>query len=136
MRKAIWFSRHDPTPRQIVDARRWGYDLIVTPQGKALGAMELRSGGDVVFCIHDLLVHAGEQEADAIFGVFPTPIISFLVRAARDTCPGIPCYSSWNVARSREGGQPTFEHYEWCYVGDLRSHGHMVIRLGCGTLPD
>jgi hypothetical protein len=37
MKKAIWFSRHQPTARQIEEAARMGYALEVTPEGTTLG---------------------------------------------------------------------------------------------------
>jgi hypothetical protein len=42
MKKAIWFSRHQPSAAQIEDAAHMGYALTITPEGTSLGAMDLR----------------------------------------------------------------------------------------------
>jgi hypothetical protein len=126
MKKAIWFSRHQPTAGQIEDAARMGYDLQVTPEGTTLGAMDLRDNGDVLACVSGLLGHCAAQGAEAIFGVFAAPILAQIARTSEDvrqrgeiTEGDIPCFAAWNVMRSVEGGKPTFEHKQWLGIGRI-----------------
>jgi hypothetical protein len=126
MKKAIWFSRHQPTPAQLDDAARIGYDIIVTPEGTKLGAMELKDEGDVRACVYGLLGAADEQWAAAIFGVFPVPILALIARTSDDirqrgeyVAGDIRCFASWNVARPAENGKPTFQHKQWLRIGRL-----------------
>jgi hypothetical protein len=126
MKKAIWFSRHQPTAGQIEDAARMGYALEVTPEGTTLGAMDLRDNGDVLACVSGLLGHCAAQGATAIFGVFAAPILAQIARTSEDvrqrgeiTEGDIPCFAAWNVMRSQEGGKPTFEHKQWLGIGRI-----------------
>lgn len=57
MKKAIWFSRHQPSHEQIEDAAKIGYTLEVTPEGIALGSLELKNNGDVLACVSGLKVN-------------------------------------------------------------------------------
>jgi len=139
MQKAVWFSRHQPTPRQIEDAARIGYTLEVTPKGTALGTVEMKDNSDVKTVVLHLLSHCADVGAIAIFGVFPTPILGLINMSAYDSWVrqenllvvgsegDFPCFQSWNVARSIEGGKPTFEHAQWINIGHLN-------RLSCRWL--
>jgi hypothetical protein len=129
MKKAIWFSRHRPTPEQIEDAARMGYALITTPEGVALGAMDLQDKGDVFACATALLGHCQEQGATAIFGVFAAPILAQIARTSEDIRQrgeinerDIPCFAAWNVQRSQEGGKPSFHHKQWLGIGRLNQN--------------
>jgi len=131
MKKAIWFSRHQPTGAQVEDAARMGYDLIVTAEGTTLGSMDLRDDGDVLACVSGLLGHCAETGAVAIFGVFAAPILAQLARTSEDIRVrgkfvepdggkgDYPCYAAWNVRRSVEGEKPTFLHRQWLGIGRL-----------------
>lgn len=37
MKKAIWFSRHEPTQQQLEEIESAGYELAALEEGKALG---------------------------------------------------------------------------------------------------
>ena len=76
MKKALWFSRHQPRAAQIEDAARMGYVLAVSDTGTQLGGKDLRDWGDVVAVVSALLGHAEELGAAAIFGVFAAPILA------------------------------------------------------------
>jgi hypothetical protein len=129
MKKAIWFSRHQPSREQIDDAKAMGYEILVTQEGLALGAMELKDEADVKACVTALLGIVNEKKAKAIFGVFPTPILAQIARSYQDICQigiatnqDIPCFASWNVARPAEGGKPTFQHKKWLGIGLLNQN--------------
>jgi hypothetical protein len=129
MQRAIWFSRHQPSREQIEDAAQMGYEIIVTQEGLLLGAMELKDEGDVKACVSALLAIVQEKQANAIFGVFPTPILAQIARTYQDICQigittnqDIPCFASWNVARPAENGKPTFQHKKWLGVGPLNQN--------------
>ena len=130
-KKAIWFSRHQPSAAQIEDAASMGYDLTVTSEGLALGSMDLRDNGDVLACVSGLLGHCAETGAVAIFGVFAAPILAQIARTSEDIrqrgeCVepdggngDFPCFAAWNVMRSVEGGKPAFQHRQWLGIGRL-----------------
>lgn len=126
MKKAIWFSRHQPSREQIEDATRMGYALTVTSEGASLGSLDLQDNGDVLACVSGLLGHCSETGAVAIFGVFAAPILAQLARTSEDIrqrgeCVDgdFPCFAAWNVMRSQEGGKPTFEHRQWLGIGRI-----------------
>ena len=122
MKKAIWFSRHQPTVSQINDAMKgvniWDVEIVAIPEGMALGSINLETDGDVtkvVAAIRDLVQ---KHKADMVLGVFPVPIQSLLASHG-EADQATPCFASWNVQRSAEGGKPTFTHKEWVFVGAL-----------------
>ncbi len=61
-------------------------------------------------------------KAEAIFGVFPTPVLAWWDLGAEQAhflgsnVPRYPCYASWNIQRSEEGKPPTFIHKQWMQV--------------------
>jgi hypothetical protein len=129
MKKAIWFSRHQPSREQIEDAALLGYEILVTQEGLALGAMELKDEADVKACVTALLALVQERQAGAIFGVFAAPILAQIARSYQDICQigiatnqDIPCFAAWNVARPAEGGKPTFQHKKWLGIGPLNQN--------------
>jgi len=131
MNKAIWFSRHNPTPEQFEDAKRLGFELIAIPSGMGLGAMSLNDNGDTKAVVSALLGLCVDSGAQALFGVFPTPILCQIHRTAQDAVQrgqntpqgegigDVLCFASWNVQRSLEGGKPTFQHKAWLPIGCL-----------------
>lgn len=131
MKKAIWFSRHQPTQDQIEDAARMGYTLEVTPEGIALGSLDLQNNGDVLVCVSGLLGLCATTGAEAIFGVFAAPILAQIARTAEDIRQrgeiippqdgkgDYPCFAAWNIMRTVEGQKPTFRHFKWLAVGRL-----------------
>jgi hypothetical protein len=135
MKRAIWFSRHQPSREQIDDAKAMGYEILVTQEGLALGAIELKDEADVRDCVTALLALVQEKQAGAIFGVFATPILALIARSYQDilqigvaTNQDIPCFASWNVARPAEGGKPTFQHKKWLGIGLLNKNSLRWLR--------
>jgi len=140
MKKAIWFSRHQASTEQIVDAARMGYSLTVTPEGTSLGTLDLRDTGDVLACVSGLLGHCADTGAVAIFGVFAAPILAQLARTSADIrqrgecvepedgMGDYPCFAAWNIMRSVEGGKPTFEHSQWLEIGRLNQDSCRWLR--------
>jgi len=127
MKKAVWFSRHTPTHAQVADAQAMGYTLVDIDEGKRLGAFSLQDNGDLKSLSTLLLGLAEESGAVAIFGVFAVPMQGQLARTAQDAVQlgewqGVECYASWNINRSPEGGEPTFEHNGWVCVGRLSQY--------------
>jgi hypothetical protein len=110
MKKAVWFSRHTPSPAQIEDARNMGYEITRISEGMEMGALNINDEETAQAVVTQLLALCDEACARAVFGVFPTPIL----HQARKT--GVEYFASWNVSRSVEGGKPTFEHYRWLEV--------------------
>ena len=115
---AIWFSRHRPTATQLAEIEEKGFSLVALEEGMRLGAVDLADDATLEITFAQLEALAADNKADAVFGVFPAPIQE---RLAGDTFGGVgaPCYASWNVQRSVEGGKPTFEHKRFCRVGLL-----------------
>ena len=121
MKAAIWFSRHQPTPEQIDDAARMGWQIVGIPEGMALGAVNIDdNAADVAESIRAL---AREHGARAVFGVFPTPILALAARAIDaailsgvSTPEDLGLYAAHNVSRTPEGGKPTFTHKAWHWI--------------------
>lgn len=84
MRTAIWYSRHDPTPEQLTDARGFGYEIVAIDDGKLLGAKNLQDNGDVKAVVLALFDLIDKHKSGAIFGVPPVPILGQMQRTAAD----------------------------------------------------
>jgi hypothetical protein len=117
---AVWFSRHAPTTAQLADIRIIGHHLAETQVGMMLGAQpintfEYRSA--MMVAIRELVVKTGAQ---AVFGVAPTPILNAMHREVLASRRTVPFYAAWNVARSADGGKPTFEHFLFEEVGAFK----------------
>lgn len=132
MKKALWFSRHEPTVEQIQDAARMGYTLCVDDTGTRLGSFDIRYNGDVIACVSALLGHCSNIGAVAIFGVPAAPVLYQMARTAEDAIHrgdlrppaadgngDFPFYAAWNISRSVDGGKPTFQHRRWVLAGYL-----------------
>ena len=121
-KNAIWFSRHAPTEAQLLEIAAGPYQLVGIEEGRALGAMQLASDEDVKAVMDGIAKNLVAFKAEAIFGVFPTPILAWWDRRAEQAqfmgynVPRFPCFASWNVQRSEEGKPPTFVHKEWMQV--------------------
>ena len=122
MKYAIWFSRHAPTEAQLQEIAARSYHLVGVAEGMALGARALTSGEDVEDVVAGIAKQLVAHKAEAIFGVFPTPILAWWDLGAEQAhflgsnVPRYPCYASWNVQRSEEGKAPTFVHKVWMQV--------------------
>jgi hypothetical protein len=121
-KKAIWFSRHAPTAEQLQEIAAGPYQLVGIEEGRALGARALTSDKDVAAVMDGIAKNLVAFEAEAIFGVFPTPILAQWDLAAAQaqfmgySVPRYPCFASWNSQRSEEGKPPTFVHKRWMQV--------------------
>ena len=116
MKKAKWFSRHQPTPEQIADAARMGYEIAGVSEGMELGARALLHQTDV-WEIAGKIAPGGTDVV--LFGVFPTPLRGYWfsnhqTERAVSAFAEITLFEAWNVQRTAEGGKPTFEHLRWC----------------------
>lgn len=117
---AVWFSRHAPTAAQLSDVRLLGHHMVDVEAGRALGMKEINSFDDrdaMMVALRELVVRNG---AEAIFGVAPTPILNAMLREVLGSRRMVPFYAAWNVARSAEGGKPTFEHFLFEEVGAFK----------------
>jgi len=72
----------------------------------------------MMVALRELVVRNG---AEAIFGVAPTPILGAMHRGILGSKRTVPFYASWNVARSVEGGKPSFEHFLFEEVGAFKA---------------
>lgn len=103
-----------------------GYVLSTHPMGVALGSVDIQED-ETADAVSDQLKKLCEVEgASAVFGVFPTPILGILFDNTLDNIQrgdfrgsDIPCFGSWNVARTKEGGSPTFSHKCFKQIGVL-----------------
>jgi hypothetical protein len=114
IRKAVWFSRHEPTKEQLQDALEMGYEIVGIDKGRELGNREINSRDDLDLICKELEGFILDERASAVFGVFPVPILE---RALSVNNLGMAMFSAWNRKRSKEGSAPTFEHFVWCQVG-------------------
>lgn len=121
-KNAIWFSRHKPTAEQLQEIAAGPYQLVGIEEGMALGAKSLTSDEDVKAVMDGIAKQLVTHKAEAVFGVFPTPILAqWDLRAEQAyfmgyNVPRYPCFASWNVQRSEEGKPPTFSHKQWLEV--------------------
>jgi hypothetical protein len=109
MKKAQWFSRHTPTPEQIADAARIGFQLVGIETGRVLGATSMETSADVQSTSGQLETELTSTGAVALFGVFPPPLRSYWCEIGYPT----EIWEAWNVQRTVEGGRPTFTHKSW-----------------------
>ena len=115
MKKALWFSRHQPTAEQIVDAKEMGYTLKVSETATKLASASLETDDQVAEVIEFFRTGSDGALCSAVFGVFAAPVQS----AIRDVpdCFGDGFWAAWNVQRSADGGKPTFAHKKFVRVG-------------------
>ncbi len=114
---AIWFSRHQPTESQLAEISQLGYTLVALPLGIELGSENIESIGHANRLVYELVALCHDNDATAVFGVFPTPMLGIMY-ARTNTC-AIPCFAAFNISRSVEGQKPTFEHKQWIQIGTL-----------------
>ena len=113
-RTAIWFSRHALTHSQRTEIYS-RFDIILeVPQ---LSNISINSTEFFLSVLSELRSVIKNNNACAIFGVFPTPIASCISGGSDEGT--IPCYASWNIQRSILGEKPTFEHHKFLIVGHL-----------------
>lgn len=125
MQKAIWFSRHQPTAEQVTSAAYMGYAIVVDPHVTAMAGRSLETNEDLAEVMATLAAHCRwdvVDSAQAVFGVFSTPVQGALYNNTVEyygegNYIGCPCFASWNITRTPEGGKPIFTHYKWVEVG-------------------
>lgn len=119
---ALWFSRHAPTSAQLEEISAKGFTLCAFEEGTALGSIAIDGNlGEVIDALCDLVQR---ENAAAVFGVFPTPVLGYAFTMAKiypeDVRKAVPLFASHNVSRTPEGAaRPTFAHKAWVQVGVL-----------------
>lgn len=131
---ALWVSRHKPTPEQLIEIENLGFCTTyqnshtwIPSVGEELGAANINTEADLAAFLGRLVRLTKDTNAHAIFGVFPTPVLS---RAAHDLMaavyrgdfiyPTVDLFAAWNISRTPEGSnKPTFAHKQFCLVGVL-----------------
>jgi hypothetical protein len=99
--------------------------VVALAEGMALGARNINDRTEWCAVTHELRALAKSQCAPEVYGVFAAPIqASIATRTAAERPHSGPedvvmCYAAWNVARSVEGGKPSFTHKEFLWVGVL-----------------
>ena len=127
MKKAIWFSRHKATPEQIEEIANSDYTLVSSIKPIELAMRNLTTDDEVLDVVNKLKTIIRQQNIQAVFGVFPVPMIPYLIDKLESghnsiyvqSDLGATCYSAWNVMRSVEGEKPTFRHKKFVRVGYL-----------------
>lgn len=115
-KNAIWFSQHAPTETQLQEIAAGPYQLVGIEEGMALGARALTSDEDVDAVMDGIAKNLVAFKAEAIFGVFPTPVLAWWDTGAEQAhfmgsnVPRYPCFASWNLSRGN------FVHKEWMQV--------------------
>ncbi len=124
MRTAIWFSRHEPGVEQLRDMEGMGFSITQKEKGMRLGVLRLNSPEDVRGLLEELYGLIEEAKAEAVFGVFPTPLLQKMWETVEERlyeemglAGTVPCFSSWNVNRAGEGEKPSFEHRVFQQIG-------------------
>ena len=116
--KALWFSRHAPTPEQVAEISELGFELVGMADGMRLGGIDILSWGEADAVYEGIRKLLRDNAATAVFGVYPAPIQSYI----SDNTLGnsaIPCFEAWNGKRSVEGGVATFKHITFVRVGGI-----------------
>lgn len=130
-KKALWFSRHTPTAEQIAELRGMDYNLVITANASHIASINLNDDADVKACLTALFAELASTGAEAIIGVFATPISKQIFRTMNDiihrggtTTPhgglgDYPCLASWSTARAEDGERPLFAHKSFERIGYL-----------------
>lgn len=124
--KAVWFSRHEPTPEQLSGADGLGFEIVAIEEGRSLGAMALDDDASTLSVLTSLLMLVDRHGANAIFGVASTRTLEMIHATAEDAvllgdwrASDTPFWSARNIQRAAEGGKPTFQHAGWRVIGRL-----------------
>lgn len=107
LKKALWFSRHNPTKEQLEEIESKGYILEKLKEGLDFGARNLLPENLEQYFTEFCLFVKGY---DIVFGVFPPKLRSYI----KIYMPEIRIYESWNVSRTVEGGKLGFKHHKFC----------------------
>jgi hypothetical protein len=123
VKPALWLSRHEPTKTQVQEIEEKGFILVGEQDGKNLGETSITDEDAQTFFFEQLMEVIKLHKVEAIFGVFPVPVLELMAHSV-DDCGGdmsklIPCWSAWNVMRASQGEKPTFQHLRFCWVGGV-----------------
>lgn len=126
-KKAIWFSRHHPTESQISEAlHKHGFEIIAIPQGMTLGAVDY-DGTEATNVFGALKALAAKHGAKAVFGVFPTHILSIAWHDAVDAVTRgdwlapIELWSAVNFKLAVTGQPATFAFGSWRLIAMMEA---------------
>lgn len=118
----LWFSRHVPCEAQLDELAVMGYKIVALEETMALASATLLTEWDAQCTWWALARLVQQNEAVAVFGVFPAPI------AGKANMPGVPArlsryattplYAAWSVNRAPEGERPQFAHKSFVCVGE------------------
>jgi len=114
IRKAVWFSRDEPTKEQLQNALEIGYAIVGIDKGRELGSREINDREELDLICRELEGFILDERASAVFGVFPVPILE---RVFSVNNFGMAMYSAWNRKRFKKGSASANEHFVWCQVG-------------------
>lgn len=113
MRKALWFSRHEPTQKQMAEL-----EIIVDPEATELASIPMDDWPEVGKVVRALIDLCRRWKVSAIAGVFPTPMLYWAL-PQYGTKGELTLFAAWNVNRAPAGEPPKFEHREFLVVGYL-----------------
>src|SRR5690606_8118871 len=91
------FSKDQPTANQYRNALDLGYDLGHIEEGVSLGSRDIKTNEDLVGVLDELRALVERTGAEAVFGAFPTPIMSALHMALDSLRPEarrVPVYAA------------------------------------------
>ena len=118
MKKAIWFSRHQPTAKQLAEIAKLGFELVQTNELTRMAGKSLKTQQQVADLL-SVFYHWRNSGTSAVFGVFATPVQSLLYLYEGSGLVQLKFYSAWNVKRTPPGGKPTFQHKKFVLVGSV-----------------
>lgn len=116
--KALWFSRHAPTPEQVAEIGELGFEIVGMADGMKLGQVDVLSWGEADAVYEGIGKLLRDNAATAVFGVYPAPIQSY-ISGNTDGNSALPCFAAWNGKRSVDGGIATFRHIAFVRVGGI-----------------
>ena len=62
IRKAVWFSRHEPTKEQLQDALEMGYEIVAIDKGRSLGSREINSRAHTHAILEHSNIHVDDDD--------------------------------------------------------------------------
>jgi hypothetical protein len=111
----LWMSRHAPTAEQREEIAGIGFTIV---EARDLGERNLNSDEEVEALMKDLQARIRLEDAVAVYGVFPTPLLHEMYFRGQDSeYDGVSCHAAWNISRPVEGGKSTFAHKQFLVVG-------------------
>ena len=118
MKKALWFSRHQPTAEQLAEIAKLGFELVQTDELTRMASASLETEQQAMDLL-SVFYHWRSIGTSAVFGVFATPVQNFLYLCEGSGLGQLEFYSAWNIQRTPPGGKPTFQHKKFVLVGSI-----------------